>query len=410
MNICDSDTIDFSLSTIYGASKVTDVLYADVVILNTCSVRSQSEQKAFSYIGRLEEFKLQNPNLKIVIIGCMAERLGYKIKKRFSGVDLIIGSKDINITAFKIINLYFTNNYLKKNFNYKFKVIEYVTITSGCNNYCSYCIVPFVRGIEKSINYQLLIDKCSLMAKNGTKEVMLLGQNVNSYKYNGVNFSLLLKRIASIENLYRIRFMTNHPNDFDDKLIDTITNEYKICPHIHLPMQSASNKILKAMNRKYTYEYYFNLVNKLRKKIPGVSITTDIIVGFPNETERDFNDTLNAIKTIKFDGLYVFKYSARSNTTAFKMFDTVTTEEKKRRHSVILKESNKISAKIISKMIGSTQQVLAEKFDNGIIKSRTRTGHKVFINGSEKYVGKIFNVIIKSVKVNSLYGSIINKI
>ncbi|MDR3274782.1 MAG: tRNA (N6-isopentenyl adenosine(37)-C2)-methylthiotransferase MiaB [Endomicrobium sp.] len=407
MNMCDSDMLDSVLST-YGASKVDNLLDADVVVLNTCSVRAQSEQKAFSYIGRTEEFKRQNPDLKIVVMGCMAERLGCRIKKRFNSVDLIISAKNIDNAALKIINSCFINNAVKnERFDLKSEIVRYVTIIRGCNNYCSYCIVPFVRGNEKSLDYQSLINECSLMVKNGAREIMLLGQNVNSYQYGDVNFSLLLKKIASIKNLDRIRFMTNHPKDLDDNLINVMAAEPKVCPHIHLPMQSASNKILKTMNRKYTYEHYLDLIGKLRTTVPEISITTDIIVGFPEETEKDFEDTLNAVRTIRFDGLYVFKYSPRHGTVASKMADIVTLEEKKRRHSIVLKESNKISVEIVSKMIGSVQKVLAEKINNGVIESRARGGRKVFVKGSKDHIGKIFNVSIKTAKINSLLGDIV---
>jgi tRNA-2-methylthio-N6-dimethylallyladenosine synthase len=405
--MCDSDMLDSVLST-YGASKVDNLLDADVVVLNTCSVRAQSEQKAFSYIGRTEEFKRQNPDLKIVVMGCMAERLGCRIKKRFNSVDLIISAKNIDNAALKIINSCFINNAVKnERFDLKSEIVRYVTIIRGCNNYCSYCIVPFVRGNEKSLDYQSLINECSLMVKNGAREIMLLGQNVNSYQYGDVNFSLLLKKIASIKNLDRIRFMTNHPKDLDDNLINVMAAEPKVCPHIHLPMQSASNKILKTMNRKYTYEHYLDLIGKLRTTVPEISITTDIIVGFPEETEKDFEDTLNAVRTIRFDGLYVFKYSPRHGTVASKMADIVTLEEKKRRHSIVLKESNKISVEIVSKMIGSVQKVLAEKINNGVIESRARGGRKVFVKGSKDHIGKIFNVSIKTAKINSLLGDIV---
>jgi tRNA-2-methylthio-N6-dimethylallyladenosine synthase len=410
MNACDSDTLSSILLT-YGALRVYNLLDADVVILNTCSVRTQSEQKAFSYIGRIEKFKRLNSNFKIIVIGCMAERLGYKIKKRFSSVDLVMGLNDINNIALKIINLCSTSdddNSVKKIFDSKSSVISrYMIIIRGCNNYCSYCVVPFVRGIEKSIEYQLLIDKCYFMVENGVREITLLGQNVNSYRYKGINFSLLLKKIASIKNLSRIRFMTNHPKDLDDELINVVASEQKICHHIHLPMQSASNRILEVMNRKYTYEDYLNLVTKLRTVIPNVSITSDIIVGFPGETEKDFNDTLNAVKKIRFDGLYVFKYSPRPNTIAYKIPDIVTLEEKKRRHLIILNESNKISVEIVSKMIGSVQRVLAEKINDGIVESKTVGGRKVFFKGNKNHIGNTFNVIIKAVKINSLLGDII---
>ncbi|MDR1511527.1 MAG: tRNA (N6-isopentenyl adenosine(37)-C2)-methylthiotransferase MiaB [Endomicrobium sp.] len=410
VNMCDSDRLN-SVFLDYGASKVDNFWDADVFILNTCSVRMQSEQKAFSYLGRIEEFKRQNSNMKIVVMGCMAERLGYSIKKRFKSVDLVIGTKDIDSSVSKIIDLcYLKKPFKKMNFNVNFRseIVKHITIMKGCNNYCSYCVVPFVRGIEKSFNSSTIIKKCSLVVKNGVREIIFFGQNVNSYKYGNVDFSLLLRNVASIKDLERIRFMTNHPKDLSDNLINVISESSKICSHIHLPMQSASNKILQAMDRKYTYEYYLNLIEKLRFAVPNISITTDIIVGFPGETDKDFEYTLNAVKNIRFSGLYVFKYSPRPNTKAFKMIDNVSKTEKKKRHTIILKESNKISAEIVLKMLGNKYQVLIEKIDGGFMEAKTKSGHKIFLKINKKYYGKILNVVIKEVKGNSLFGDVID--
>ncbi|GHT04199.1 tRNA-2-methylthio-N(6)-dimethylallyladenosine synthase [Endomicrobiia bacterium] len=407
MNVCDSDML-VSIFSAYGASKANNLSEADVVILNTCSVRSQAEQKAFSYLGRVKEFKQKNPCIKIVVIGCMAERLGPNIKKRFSSVDLIIGAKDIGNAALKIMSLFRTDYSAKKvKSEIKSKIVRYITIMRGCDNYCSYCAVPFVRGREVSINCETIVNECSSMVKNGAREIILLGQNVNSYQYEDVNFASLIKKTAAIENLERIRFMTNHPKDLSDDLIKIMATEPKVCPHIHIPMQSASDKILKAMNRKYSYEHYLGLIKKLRTAVPDVSVTTDIIVGFPGETDEDFEDTLKAVKTIRFGGLYVFRYSPRPDTKAAEMIDDVPFEEKKRRHAVILKESNKISIEIVSEMLGSTQQVLAEEIKNGIIKARTKNGRKVFAEGRKEYIGKHINVNIKEAKINSLFGDIV---
>jgi tRNA-2-methylthio-N6-dimethylallyladenosine synthase len=407
MNICESEKLGFALLA-YGASKASSFVAADIIILNACCVRSQAEQKAFSYLGRLEEFKLEKSNVKIVVVGCMAERLGTKLKQRFKSVDLIIGAKETDSIALKIVNLYGNNTLKRKKINVVFDVVKYVIVMRGCNNYCSYCIVPFVRGNEKSFSARDIINECILAAENGTKEIILLGQNVNSYLYKNVNFTLLIKKIVSIKNIERVRFMTNHPKDLSDDLINVMATESKVCSHIHLPMQSASNKILKAMNRKYTYEHYLGLISKLRVAIPDINITTDIIVGFPGETEKDFEETLKAIKNIRFGWLYVFKYSHRPRTKIAEMIDDVTLVEKKRRHSIILKESNKISIEIASSMIGSLQTVLVEKVDKGIIEARTESGRKVFINGgNEKYLGLQFNVCIKEAKINSLFGCIV---
>ncbi|MDR0401949.1 MAG: MiaB/RimO family radical SAM methylthiotransferase, partial [Endomicrobium sp.] len=275
--------------------------------------------------------------------------------------------------------------------------------------YCSYCVVPFVRGVEKNLDYDTIVNKCFSAVKNGIKEITFIGQNVNSYKCNGINFSLLLKNISLIKNLERIRFITNHPKDFSDELINTIATNSKICSHIHLPMQSASNKILQLMNRKYTYEYYLNLIKKLRFSIPDVNITTDIIVGFPGETREDFNCTLNAVKNLKFGWLYVFKYSRRQNTYAFDMNDNISVKEKEIRHFIILNEASKISSKITLNMVGNKYQVLVEKINGNFMESKTRNGYKVFLKINEKHYGKIVNVIVKNANTHSLFGNVIDE-
>jgi tRNA-2-methylthio-N6-dimethylallyladenosine synthase len=410
MNEYDSKWLIAELST-YGASKVNNPLDANVFILNTCSVRSQAEQKAFSYLGRIEKFKQKFSNIKIVVIGCMAERLKFDIKKRFKNVDLIIGAKDIGTAALKIINLgQMSNTKKKENFDIKSDITRYVTIMRGCNNYCSYCIVPFVRGREKSFDPEMIINECFFIVKNGAREITLLGQNVNSYRYKNIDFVSLVKKIAKIDDLERIRFMTNHPKDLNDDLINIMATESKLCTHIHLPMQTASDKILKAMNRRYTYEYYLKLIRKLRYAIPNISVTTDIIVGFPGETDEDFEETLNAIKTIKFNSLYAYKYSPRPNTKAFEIIDNVSLDEKKRRHMAILIESNKISSEFSSKIVGSLQQVLIERIkdENNVLEAKTKGGCKVFIrNGKKEDLGKCFNVNINKIETNLLFGDIV---
>ena len=409
MNVCDSDIISSALIS-YGASKVTSLSDADIVILNTCSVRAQAEQKAFSYLGRAEEFKKKNPNIKIAVIGCMAERLGSKIKSRFHSVDAVIGAKDIDNAAEKIIRLSGMGKSVKKETpGIKSEIIRYVTIMRGCDNYCSYCVVPMVRGGETSLNCGEIISECETMARNGAKEIMLLGQNVNSYLYENVNFASLIKKVSAIDGIERIRFMTNHPKDLNSELIDIMACEPKVCSHIHLPMQSASNKILQAMNRKYTYEHYLGLIEQLRNKIPDINITTDIIVGFPGETKEDFQESLKAVKEIRFGGLYVFRYSPRPQTKAASMPDDVPLEEKKKRHALILEESNKISMEIVAQSVGTAQEVLTEKYENGVLEARTRSGRKVFVKGNENNLGKNLKVYIREAKINSLFGDIENE-
>ncbi|MDR0915280.1 MAG: tRNA (N6-isopentenyl adenosine(37)-C2)-methylthiotransferase MiaB [Endomicrobium sp.] len=410
MNVYESEMLNMYLLN-YGLLKVQNIRNANIVIVNTCSVRKHAEQKAFSYLGRLIKYK----NNKIIVIGCMAEHLQLQLKKRFKNIDLIIGRNDTNnmkrtvLTIMKFLYQY-KPNYIK-NVYIKSSIIRYLAIAKGCNNYCSYCIVPFVRGKEVSFHYQDIFNKCTFMVQSGAREIILLGQNVNSYSNHGVTFTQLLRKIATIEKLMRIRFMTNHPKDLNDDLIHAMSVIPKICPHIHLPIQSGSDKILYKMNRKYNYEQYINLINKLRIAIPSINITTDVIVGFPNETEEDFNKTLNAIRKIKFGKVYVFKYSQRPYTSASKIHDNISYLEKQRRHKIILEESNKISLALASQMIGSTQEVLIDKLNHNSIEATTYHGYKTFITINSTHnnihIGQIINVKIINIKGTSLFGNTI---
>jgi tRNA-2-methylthio-N6-dimethylallyladenosine synthase len=408
MNVCESDRLRLLLNE-YNIIETSNDFDSDVFILNTCSVRDQSEQKAFSFLGKLQIIKKYNKNIIVVVIGCMANRLNIKIKSRFKFVDIILYNKGIDDIFFEILDLCKKNNYflMKGKKKQNFEITKYITIMQGCNNYCSYCIVPFVRGNERSFDYKKIINEIYEYVNNGTKEIILLGQNVNSYMYNNVNFKLLIEQIVKIKDLKRIRFMTNHPKDLNDDLIHLIAKEKKICTNIHIPLQSGSNKILKLMNRMYTYEYYFELIKKIRNIIQNVRLTSDIIVGFPSETNEDFLKTFNAICEIEFDSLYVFKYSKRLNTKAAMMVDDIDIQEKKRRHSIILKKSREISIEKKRKMIGTRQKVLFEKIENNIMKSKTRSGCNVFFEFvDKKYIGKICDVYIQKISNNLLFGII----
>jgi len=406
MNVCQSDMLDGGLAS-FGAVKTADINEADIVILNTCSVRAQAEQKAYSFLGRAQELKNIKPSIKIAVMGCMAQRLGTKIQKRFKCVDLLIGTSESENACQKIKALFSLpslENGQKISDSSNKAVSRFVTIMTGCDNFCSYCIVPFVRGRQTSVDADIIFNRCLQMAKEGAKEIILLGQNVNSYNYQGLSFGDLINKISEIDMIKRIRFMTNHPKDLSGHLIETLASNKKVCKHIHLPMQSASNSVLEAMNRKYTYEHYLSLINNLRERIPDISVTTDIIVGFPNETQEDFEKTLKAVEDIRFGGLYVFRYSPRPLTKAAQMKDCVSLEEKKSRHHKILSLSNEISAEMVSKMIGLKQEVLAEGYDKGVLITRAQSGRKVFVKGLKEKVGEIWTVIIKSAKVNALFG------
>lgn len=404
MNVNDSDKIsDYLYSR--GCVLTSDISKADLVILNTCSVRFSAEHKAYSFLGRVKEQKDINPNLIVGVVGCMAQHAYKEIKRRCKYVDFILGAKSIEKFP-DIIEKYvkFCNS---AQIRLKKEVFQYITIMKGCSNFCSYCIVPYVRGPEVSINCDEIVNSVQESVNTGVKEIILLGQNVNSYNDNGVNFTRLLQKVSKIEKLKRIRFMTSHPKDLSDELIDEIANNTKMCRHIHLPLQSGSDNILKAMNRKYTYAQYESLFNKIKTKIPDVNITTDIIIGFPGETDIDFKDTLNASRKLKFGGIFIFKYSSRSGTQASKIKDDVTLEIKKQRHTLLLEDSNNISKEINNKYIGKDIEVLVESCGNNICQARNSQNIKVFFDSEVNLTGELVTVNITRALANSLSGNIV---
>lgn len=401
MNVNDSDKItDYLLSD--GLEYADDVLQADLVILNTCSVRFSAEHKAYSFLGRLSEQKSKNPRLITGVVGCMAQHAGKRIKNRFDFLDFVLGAKELDKFAGVISKFIETGGVPKT--TRKSGVSEYVTIMRGCGNFCSYCIVPYVRGPEQSVSVDEILAETERCVKRGAKEIILLGQNVNSYNYKNTDFTGLLKEVSLINGLERIRFMTNHPKDFPDELIDEIAANDKICKYIHLPMQSASDSVLNRMNRKYTYGEYKLLVEKIREKIPRINITSDIIIGFPGETDDDFKETLRAAEDLKFGGLFIFKYSPRPNTSAHKLKDDVSTAVKKERHSVLLERSNEISKELNGYYINSEEKVLVDAYANGICESRNSQNIKIFFNSAKDLTGKTVTVKITKVFANSMSG------
>ena len=403
MNANDSDKMAGILLE-NGCMQTDDMLQANIVIINTCSVRFSAEHKAYSLLGRLKEQKDINPNLIIGVTGCMAQYAAKEIKSRCKYVDFVLGAKDLNLFS-KIIIKYLPKS--KENVKYKQEnkeVFKYITIMRGCSNFCSYCIVPYVRGPETSINYNEIIKEVNEAVDGGAKEIILLGQNVNSYNYEGVNFTHLLQKVSQIDKVKRIRFMTNHPKDFSNELIEEIATNKKICRHIHLPLQSGSNAILKAMNRKYTYEQYETLFNKIKNSIADINITSDIIIGFPGETDEDFKATFDASRKLQFGGLFIFKYSSRPKTVSAKLKNIVPLEVIKKRHTLLLEDSNIISKKINEKYINQVVEVLVENFKKNIAQARNSQNIKIFFDTDKNLVGQIVNVKITKVLPNSMLG------
>ena len=399
---------------------------SNVYLFNTCCVRENAENTLFGRLGMLKQRKLKNEEVYIAIVGCMTQQkhILEKLKKSYRFVDIVLGTSCMSIFPEKLYNTIINgkdkieyidvSNTLEEDvpIKYEDKYKASVSIIYGCNNFCTYCIVPYVRGRERSRRPEDIISDIKKLAKDGYKEIMLLGQNVNSYgndfeeKYT---FPMLLKEIEKIDGIEIIRFMSPHPKDFKDDLIEVIRNSKKIARQIHLPLQSGNSNILKKMNRKYTKEQYLELALKL-KQIPDVSLSTDIIVGFPNETEEEFQDTLDVVKKVEFDQIYMFIYSKRNGTVAAKMEDKVTYEEKVDRLERLKKLYEEILPKLNEKMVGKEYKLLVEgksKTNDELYTGRTSQNKVVIFEADDSFIGKVVNVKIESQHLWYLKGEIV---
>ena len=421
MNVFDSEVLSGHLEAM-GYSPANSEEETDVLLINTCAVRQKAEEKVLSKLGRLRSIKKKNPEMLLVIWGCMVQQkdLAEQISSRYKYIDLIGGPHALERfpqllekarTSSKTvidINDEGERDHLHIKRGHDFKA--WVPISHGCSNYCTYCIVPYVRGPERSRPPERIIQEVKELAKNGYKEITLLGQNVNSYGKDikgGLDFADLLQRLDAIEGLARIRYMTSHPRDFNDKIIRTIEKGRKICEHFHLPVQSGSNKILKLMNRGYTREYYLELINKIKSRVEHCSITSDIIIGFPGEEEADYQDTLDLIQKVQFDAAYVFIYSPRKGTKATAMADQVDLEIKKERIKKLNKIQGKISLDKNRQLLGTKQEILVEersKTNPDMITGRTRTNKIVHFSSEENLLGKLIDVEIIEAKSWTLTG------
>lgn len=407
-----------------GYQPTEDQSKADIIMLVTCCVRETAENKVWGLLGRLRSLKQENPNLIIGVCGCLPQQkdMGNNIKRRFPHVDLIIGTHNIHELPRYITQLQETRETVLEVWSDSDAVVEevpikrahgikaWVTIMHGCNNFCTYCIVPYVRGREKSRRPENIVKEVKQLAEAGYKEVTLLGQNVNSYgKYlePPVDFADLLVMLNDIPGLERIRFTSSHPRDFSDKLINVIAKYDKVCEHIHLPIQAGSSRILQKMNRGYTREQYLDLVKKIREKIPNCSITTDIMVGFPGETDEDFADTLDIVEKVKFDGAFTFVYNKRRGTPAAEMEEQVPEEIKTKRIEELISLQNKISIQKNRELEGKVEEVLVEgssKKNSSRLGGRTRTNKLVIFNGSNELIGKIIPIKITAGLLTHLDG------
>lgn len=425
MNVHESEKIAGQLQTL-GYEETQTAEDADVIVFNTCCVRENAEQHAFGNIGMYKKLKKEKKDLVIAVCGCMTQQgeFAKKLSATFPFVDVIIGT--YNIDEFGKI--------LQKTVDTKKRVVEildkngdiceeitpyrssypnaWVNIAYGCNNFCTYCIVPYVRGRERSRLPENVVDEVKNLVNEGYKEITLLGQNVNSYGHdlkNDVGFASLLDEIGKIEGKFRLRFMSNHPKDLTEDVIEAIKRNPHACHAIHLPVQSGSNRILSLMNRRYSVEKYLSQIESIRKIIPDCAITTDIIVGFPTETEEDFIDTVKLVETVKFDGAFTFVYSKREGTKAAIMDGQIDPEIQKDRIMRLINVQNELNRKESLTYVGKTVEILVEDFDEkkNSYMGRDERGKMAYFSCDENVIGKFVNVKITSAGGMSLMGEII---
>lgn len=428
MNARDSEKILGILKCIgYEETSSED---ADLVVFNTCTVRENANLKVYGRIGQLKKYKIKNPDMVIMICGCMMQEKEAvaRIEKSYRNVDIIFGTHNIykfaELLAMKVLDSRETGRMIVDVWEDAESIVEDlpaerkypfksgVNIMYGCNNFCSYCIVPYVRGRERSRKPEDIIKEVEGLVRDGVSEVMLLGQNVNSYGKNlkaPLSFTGLLEKIEQIDGLKRIRFMTSHPKDLSDELIEFMGRSEKLCKHIHLPLQSGSSRLLKIMNRHYTKEDYLQLVEKIRKAVPDIAITTDIITGFPGETEEDFNETLDVIEKACYDNAFTFIYSKRTGTPAAKMYDQVPESVVKERFDRLLKIVHETTARKAGQYLGQIADVLVEEVnaqEDGYVTGRTGQNYLVHFKGDKSLIGSIVPVKLCESKGFYYYGEL----
>lgn len=425
MNEHDSEIID-GLLTERGFSSVKERKDASIVIINTCSVRDNADKRFFGTLGQLKKRKESDPSFIVCVCGCMMQqqRVVDIIKAKYPWVDVIFGTNSIHhipeliekvsMEKEKLVDIIENTEEIveglpaKRLFNHK----ALVNIMFGCNNFCTYCIVPYTRGREKSRRSEAILAEVRELVEDGVKEIMLLGQNVNSYDGDGTSFAELLKMINEIDGLERIRFMTSNPKDLSDELIEAFSVCDKLCHNLHLPIQSGSNRVLKRMNRKYTREDYLKLIEKLRIRVPDITLSTDIIVGFPGETDEDFEETLSLVKEVEYDSAFTFIYSIRKGTPAEKFDNQVEESEKHRRFDLLVSTVNEISEKKNKVYQDRIEKILVDgvsKNNKLMLTGRTDGFKLVNFAGKKDMIGSLVDVRITDAKTFSLLGEVIEK-
>ncbi|MGE5416953.1 MAG: tRNA (N6-isopentenyl adenosine(37)-C2)-methylthiotransferase MiaB [Acidobacteriota bacterium] len=424
MNERDSEIIAGLLETA-GYEQAKALEDADLVVFNTCSVRHSAENKVFSRLGEIKKLKYDRPELKVAFGGCMAQLP--EVRRRLSnlGVDVVFGTHNVHELPGLLEQAYLQGGRIFRVWDKAGEVVEnlpskreraissFVNIMYGCNNYCSYCIVPYVRGQERSRESGQIIDEIKSLVDNGTKEVTLLGQNVNSYGRGlegQIDFADLLEKVNRIDGLDRIRFMTSHPRDMNDRLIEAIAKLDKVCEHVHAPLQAGSNKTLKLMNRGYTREYYSEMTDKIKAMIPGVAISSDFIVGFPGEDDEDFEQTLEMVRKIKFDAAFTFIYSKRTGTKACDMDAQVPREVKVKRlmqlneiqYNIALEHNKRHEGQVVELLVEGSSKTVDTK-----LTGRTRTNRIVVFEGPSSLEGKLVQVKVTEAKTFTLFGTVL---
>ncbi len=426
MNEHDSEKIAWMLNGM-GYEITDNREECDFIIFNTCAVRKSAEEKVFGQLGELKDLKRRNPNFILAVCGCMMQREDIRkvVMTKYRQVDIIFGTNNIHKlpqlvsrhmeSGKTVVDINEENREIDESIDadrtYSYKA--FVNIMYGCNNFCTYCIVPYTRGRERSREPESIIEEIKVLANRGCKEITLLGQNVNSYgktlEYN-YTFSDLLREVNNIEGIERIRFMTSHPKDLSDDLVNSYASLDKLCDHLHLPIQSGSNRILTAMNRKYKREDYLSIIKKVRNVMPNITLTTDIIVGFPGETDEDFEETISLVNEVEFDSAYTFLYSVREGTKAAEMTNQVPDDVKHARFQKLLDTLYPIALRKNEELLNQVVEVLVEdvsKNNENVLNGRTRSGKLVHFPANKDLIGNLVKVRIETVKTFTMEGTIV---
>lgn len=422
MNVADSAEVESEFKK-HGWTMTSDPLSADMIVINTCSVRRTAEERIEGRLGYFKNLKSKR-KFQLAVMGCFAQKDGEALKKKYPFINYIIGTRNKSIfseilspqakpVAYKKSKV-FTNiknqiDYLEPSLDPEFAGRGFISVIKGCNNFCSYCIVPYTRGREISIPSKDILEEVKKLAQKGAVEIYLMGQNVNSYgkDIQDISFAKLLNQIAEIKEIQRVKFMTSHPKDFSDELVESVCYNPKISKSAHLPLQSASNKILQLMNRVYSFSDYMKIIDKLKTNYPMIALSTDILLGFPGETQEDFQKTYQAIKEIEFDKSFIFMYSPREGTTAYNIQETLDYTEKQNRVQAALDLQHQISKKKSERFLNQMTHVMVEsagKKNPSEITGLNEYEYRVFFKGTTNDIGKLIPVKITEIKGFSLIG------